>query len=292
MSGGLDCVVAGWDPSTGNIITHFSSTPTTANPHSTQLANPPFVHQLAFTPSGSHLLGSLGNGQVCIWSLAQNMSPVQPPPNHQWDHNSKRKELIRLEGHSHAVVAMDMFTLHSNDAQSLGLVTTGNDGMIVLWDLSTILKPQEAKTLSDLPTSTAGLSKGQKKRLKAKKKAIAKAEAGDSKDDEENEDEDTKEAADSSSSSSSSSTPSSSLSSVLTAFSSLSLSSPFLSSLPASIEFSEKEKPAYTTEHMLYRFRHGQKPNSIACAHDSSNSQHINIYVADTTKDISVYQLK
>ncbi len=136
-----------------------------------------------------------------------------------------------------------MFTLHSNDAQSLGLVTTGNDGMIVLWDLSTILKPQEAKTLSDLPTSTAGLSKGQKKRLKAKKKAIAKAEAGDSKDDEENEDEDTKEAADSSSSSSSSSsTPSSSLSSVLTAFSSLSLSSPFLSSLPASIEFSEKEK--------------------------------------------------
>lgn len=123
-SGGTDCVVKLWDvsrprrPSSKYKIYQDDS-------GANQVCNPPMVHCLSWSPSGRLLATGLGDGTCSILHID----------------NRKLVETCRLrEGHDSAVasVIFPRFGVESSAdiaAEDRLLVSAGNDGAILLWDL-------------------------------------------------------------------------------------------------------------------------------------------------------------
>lgn len=123
-SGGTDCVVKLWDasrprrPSSRYKIYQDDS-------GANQVCNPPMVHSLSWSPSGRLLATGLGDGTCSILLID----------------NRKLVETCRLrEGHDSAVasVIFPRFGVESSahiTAEDRLLVSAGNDGAILLWDL-------------------------------------------------------------------------------------------------------------------------------------------------------------
>jgi len=68
LSGGLDAQVIQWDLSTGHAVHNYKQS-LEPDDQSGQLWNPPFVHSVAVTPTGSHCASALGSGSVAIFDL-------------------------------------------------------------------------------------------------------------------------------------------------------------------------------------------------------------------------------
>lgn len=131
-SGGTDCTVQLWDinkPKRPASVLHITNSDAGAN----QVCNPPMVHGLEWSPSGRLLAAACGDGSVCLLQ-ADNRSLVLA---------------ARLQEHGGAVasVIFPEWSNTNNDnlksshvaAHDRLLISTGNDGAIILWDLGSFL---------------------------------------------------------------------------------------------------------------------------------------------------------
>jgi len=136
-SGGTDCKVCLWDitrprrPSSSFHIPADSSDVIENNKRAqlNQVWNPPVVHSLSWSPSGRLLAAGLGDGSSILFKL-------------------ERRQLLeagRLKGGHDAAVASILFPQFGSlshlsshaTAEDRLLITAGNDGAIILWDLGT-----------------------------------------------------------------------------------------------------------------------------------------------------------
>lgn len=114
ISGGLDCRLVHWDFSKPKCLNQFNMQELHATPgNSPYFINPPFLHHLAVSPSGSTMACALENGQIPIL----NSSHKSLQPKHA------------LFGHSQGVSQVHFL---SDDI----LLSGGNDSSIIQWDLA------------------------------------------------------------------------------------------------------------------------------------------------------------
>ena len=111
--------------------------PQTEHQNSTQLCNPPFFHALSWSPSGRLLVAGLGDGSCVIFRIEGRR--LVEAGRLGWDYG----------GHSSAVAAVffPCFGLCHNtsyashkallngSADDRLIISTGNDGKILFWDL-------------------------------------------------------------------------------------------------------------------------------------------------------------
>jgi len=136
-SGGTDCTVCLWDitrprrPSSSHHIQVDTSDTAGKDGRGgvNQVCNPPIVHSLSWSPSGRLLAAGLGDGSSILFKVE----------------GRKLTEVGRLKGGHDAAVASVLFpkfggvshlSSHTTAEDRL-LVTAGNDGAILLWDLGT-----------------------------------------------------------------------------------------------------------------------------------------------------------
>jgi WD40 repeat protein len=148
-SGGTDCTVQLWDvnkPKRPLSVLKIPNTDAGAN----QVCNPPMVHGLEWSPSGRLLAAACGDGSCCLLQ-ADNRSLVLA---------------ARLEAHGGALASVvfpewtNSSIILNDDAASRQtqhvaahdrlLLTAGNDGFILLWDLGSMLAGEGAKDPSSL----------------------------------------------------------------------------------------------------------------------------------------------
>jgi len=136
-SGGTDCTVCLWDitrPRRPSSSFHIEvDTSDTAGKDGrggvNQVCNPPIVHSLSWSPSGRLLAAGLGDGSSILFKVE----------------GRRMTEVGRLKGGHDAAVASVLFpkfggVSHLSShvaAEDRLLVTAGNDGAILLWDLGT-----------------------------------------------------------------------------------------------------------------------------------------------------------
>lgn len=143
-SGGTDCTVQLWDvnkPKRPLSVMKITNTDAGAN----QVCNPPMVHGLEWSPSGRLLAAACGDGSCCLFS-ADNRSLVLA---------------ARLEAHGGALASVVFPEWTGSDSKNVAvhdrlLLTAGNDGAIVLWDLGSMLAGEGARdpsSLLQLPSS-------------------------------------------------------------------------------------------------------------------------------------------
>ncbi|CAL1540129.1 unnamed protein product [Lymnaea stagnalis] len=114
VSGGLDCRLVHWDFSKPKCLNQFNMQELHATPGDTPyMINPPFVHHMATSSSGSILACALENGQIPIFNGSQK--------------NLQSK--FALFGHVQGVSQVHFLT---DDI----LLSAGNDACINQWDLT------------------------------------------------------------------------------------------------------------------------------------------------------------
>ena len=95
-------------------------------PQKPQVCNPPMIYSLDFSPSGQLLAAGLGNGDVSLLRISGSSSA-----------SSSRSKLVQAgwltPGHD-ASVASVVFPSFCHDNERV-LLTAGNDGAILCWDL-------------------------------------------------------------------------------------------------------------------------------------------------------------
>jgi len=135
VSGGTDCCVCLWDitrpsrPSSSFQIEVDTSDTTDKDGRGgvNQVCNPPIVHSLSWSPSGRLLAAGLGDGSSILFKVD----------------GRKMIEMGRLRDGHDAAVASVLFPKFGGvsschvTAEDRLLVTAGNDGVILLWDLGT-----------------------------------------------------------------------------------------------------------------------------------------------------------
>ena len=140
VSGGTDCKLHLWNvgstrisnpkPTSSLTMTAPDETQTTDNhntePQKPQVCNPPMIYSLDFSPSGQLLAAGLGNGDVSLLRISGSSSA-----------SSSRSKLVQAgwltPGHD-ASVASVVFPSFCHDNERV-LLTAGNDGAILCWDL-------------------------------------------------------------------------------------------------------------------------------------------------------------
>ncbi|KAL3804671.1 hypothetical protein HJC23_008486 [Cyclotella cryptica] len=135
---GTDCTVKLWDVKKPRRPMYtVNIKPQTDNQNSTQLCNPPFVHSLSWSPSGRLLLAGLGDGSCVVYRVEGRR--LVEVGRLGWDYG----------GHSSAVAAVlfPCFGLCRNSsyashkallngtADDRLIISAGNDGKILFWDL-------------------------------------------------------------------------------------------------------------------------------------------------------------
>lgn len=131
-TGGTDCMVCLWDvkrPKKCLARQVFELTSSGAN----QVCNPPMINALAFGNHGSLLAAGLGDGSLAVFSVPKNPKALVP--------------LLRMdEAHTGAIanVHFPQWAPSNQNDSSRGstdrlLLTAGNDGMIVAWDLGNVV---------------------------------------------------------------------------------------------------------------------------------------------------------
>lgn len=134
-SGGLDCAVFTWDFSRGKVfnslntqeLNHEDSTSAQQTAYS---CNPPLVHSVSYSPSGTLLACGLENSMVHVLDFPKR---------------SEVRVKRTLKGHTQGV---SQVCFHGNDL----LVSAGNDGRIILWDMTVY---DEGKTLGKVENGQA-----------------------------------------------------------------------------------------------------------------------------------------
>lgn len=133
-SGGTDCTVCLWDitrprrPSSSYHI-QVDTVGKDGGGGVNQVCNPPIVHSLSWSPSGRLLAAGLGDGSSILFKVE----------------GRRLTEVGRLNGGHDAAVASVLFpkfggVSHLSShvaAEDRLLVTAGNDGALLLWDLGT-----------------------------------------------------------------------------------------------------------------------------------------------------------
>ena len=258
-SGGTDCMVKLFDVSKPKRATSSIHIKPTQSENTTQLCNPPFVHSLQWSPSGRLLAAGVGDGSCVILRGEGN----------------RLVEIGRLGydegGHGAAVAAVCFPGFGSSATNKLGksveaedrlLVSAGNDGKILFWDLGgnmvdgSALDPleylggcgevkEEVKTVdNELKSATEAInsiavSSSKKGKGKNKKKGNSKNQKAVTDDD----------------------------------------------------SFLDDFRLLPSPPKVLFQIPHGQKPNWITCSRASDDALPSSVFVADTTNDISIYSL-
>jgi WD40 repeat protein len=149
-SGGTDCTVQLWDVSKPKRPVSVLKIPNT-DAGANQVCNPPMVHGLEWSPSGRLLAAACGDGSCCLLQ-ADNRSLVLA---------------ARLEAHGGAIasvvfpewtnssIILNDYAAASRQTQHVAahdrlLLTAGNDGFILLWDLGSMLGGEGARDPSSL----------------------------------------------------------------------------------------------------------------------------------------------
>lgn len=131
-SAGTDCSVKLWDlskPKKPLDINTIGVLDTNAN----QVCNPPYIHQLAWSPSGRLLAGALGDGSAAIWSVQNNHRSLVLVSRLEDAHSGSMATVLfpewgRHQSRNSKLTAYDRL-----------FCTSGNDCSIVLWDLGASL---------------------------------------------------------------------------------------------------------------------------------------------------------
>ncbi|XP_005102786.1 WD repeat-containing protein 53 [Aplysia californica] len=135
VSGGLDCRLVHWDFSKPKCLNQFNMQELYATPgDSPHMINPPFVHHIASSPSGSTFACALENGQLPLLNAShKNLQP-------------KHALFAHTQG-----VSQVQFLNEDN------IVSAGNDSCIVHWDLSkaALYQPDAVVTNGDSHGATA-----------------------------------------------------------------------------------------------------------------------------------------
>uniref|UniRef100_A0A2C9JW86 Uncharacterized protein n=1 Tax=Biomphalaria glabrata TaxID=6526 RepID=A0A2C9JW86_BIOGL len=114
VTGGLDCRLVHWDFSKPKCLNQFNMQELHATPgDAPYMINPPFIHHMSVSPTGSTLACALENGQIPIFSGSQkNLQPK-----------------FALLGHMQGVSQVHFLTEEM-------LLSAGNDSCINQWDLT------------------------------------------------------------------------------------------------------------------------------------------------------------
>lgn len=250
-SGGTDCVVKLFDvtkPKRSISTIHIKPA---ESENTTQICNPPFIHSLQWSPSGRLLAAGVGDGSCVILRGEGN----------------RLVEIGRLGydqgGHGSAVAAVCFPGFGSSatklansvEAEDRLLISAGNDGRILFWDLGgnmvhgdalnpllylggcSNINEQSKKTDDELQDATDAIKSVTISSKKGKKKKKGKSKIS------------TEDAL-------------------------------FLDDLLPS------------PPKVLFQIPHNQKPNWITCSRASDDALPSSVFVADTTNDISIYSLQ
>jgi len=133
-SGGTDCTVKLWDASRKGRPTATVEIATDQSSDALQLCNPPYVHSLAWSPSGRLLAAGLGDGSLAV---------MRAEGRRLLDVGRLGRE---AGGHAAAAAAVRFLAAGACNRRSFSehggvtaedrlLVSAGNDGRLVFWDL-------------------------------------------------------------------------------------------------------------------------------------------------------------
>ena len=257
-SGGTDCMVKLFDVTKPKRATSSIHIKPAESENTTQICNPPFIHALQWSPSGRLLAAGVGDGSCVILRGEGN----------------RLIEIGRLGydqgGHGSAVAAvcfpgfgasiLSTIQTRSVEAEDRLLISAGNDGKILFWDLGGNMvdgdamdpllylggcsdaKEQVKKQGNELQNATEAMNSAsissKKSKGKNKKKGKTNNQHKTSTDDD-----------------------------------------LFLDDLLPS------------PPKVMFQIPHHHKPNWITCSRASSDALPSSVFVADTTNDISIYSL-
>mmetsp|Transcript_20811 Transcript_20811/g.29677 ORF Transcript_20811/g.29677 Transcript_20811/m.29677 type:complete len:500 (-) Transcript_20811:636-2135(-) len=140
-SGGTDCTVKLWDVHTSALLASYLVPTDVSSSGVNQICNPPMVHSISWSTSGKFLATALGDGSCLIFRV------VEENKNTTNNNINKRQQSIllphtRLTGaHSSATASVHFPHMIHNGTQNLSygedrlLLTAGNDGNILFWDI-------------------------------------------------------------------------------------------------------------------------------------------------------------
>jgi len=255
-SGGTDCMVKLFDVTKPKRATSSIHIKPAESENTTQICNPPFIHSLQWSPSGSPLAVGVGDGSCVILRGEGN----------------RLVEIGRLGqdqgGHRSAVAAVCFPGFGSSAAKSSSveaedrlLISAGNDGKILFWDLGGNMVDGDAlDPLLYLGGGCCGKNeqvKEEKNELQCASDAInaipISSKKGKSKDKKKGK--------------------------TITQHKETTNDELFFDDLLPS------------PPKVLFQIPHNQKPNWITCSRASDEALPSSVFVADTTNDISIYSL-
>jgi len=251
-SGGTDCVVKLFDVSKPKRATSAIHIKPTESENTTQICNPPFIHSLQWSPSGRLLAAGVGDGS-CVILRGEGNQLV---------------EIGRLGyeegGHAAAVASVCFPGFGSSSTRSASveaedrlLISAGNDGKILFWDLGGNMVDGDAL---DPLLYLSGCDDATKKETS-------------------NEDNDVDKVTDSMDSASISSKKSKGKNQ----------KKGKKTAAPDADLFLDDLLPS--PPKVLFQIQHNYKSNWITCSRASDAALPSSVFVADTTSDISIYTL-
>ncbi len=253
-SGGTDCMVKLFDVTKPKRATSSIHIQPAESENTTQICNPPFIHSLQWSPSGRLLAAGVGDGSCVILRGEGN----------------RLVEIGRLGqdqgGHGSAVAAVCFPGFGSSATKSASveaedrlLISAGNDGKILFWDLGGNMVDGDALD----PLLYLGVCSGDNEKVK-------------------NEDDDLQDTTNAINSITISSKKSKSKNKKKGKTNSQHKASNTDDDL-----FLDDLLPS--PPKVLFQIPHNQKPNWITCSRASDEALPSSVFVADTTNDISIY---
>ncbi len=257
-SGGTDCMVKLFDVSKPKRATSSIHVKPAESENTTQICNPPFIHSLQWSPSGRLLAAGVGDGSCVILRGEGNRLVEIGRLGYEQGGHGSAVAAVCFPGFGSTISTSKPSS--SAEAEDRLLISAGNDGKILFWDLGGNMvdgdamdpllylggcsgvdqkakeKDNEVQSAAEAMTSATISSK--KNKGKNKKKGKANNQQKASTDDD-----------------------------------------LFLDDLLPS------------PPKVLFQIPHRHKPNWITCSRASSDSLPSSVFVADTTNDISIYSL-
>lgn len=142
VTSGTDCTICSWDVTlkkkvNAKLKSRYSISKLQSDENVNQVCNPPLVHSICWSPSGRLLSAGLGDGSILI---------LRPEGRRLVEVSRITSTQFRM-GHSSAVASVLFPQLGGNIPNSTSHVTTedrfmvtgGNDGNIIFWDLGSFV---------------------------------------------------------------------------------------------------------------------------------------------------------